>query len=234
MIEFGHASHAGLRREHNEDTYWADADLGLFLVVDGMGGHGRGEVAAAIARDTLVDATRAGRELNVAIRDAGDAIAAWSSEAAGSSPTGAAMALLKVEGDRFEAARIGDARAYLWQHGSLQPLCEDDPAVAGDPEQSSQIAAPVLAGSQCNRITQALGITTSSDLCASPSHGLLERGMQFLVCSDGLGEELGDARIAAMLARTDLAAQECIDHLLLAALDAGGRDNISLVLVRVI
>lgn len=54
MIEFGHCSHAGLRREHNEDTYYADADMGVSLVADGMGGHEHGEVASAIARDTLI------------------------------------------------------------------------------------------------------------------------------------------------------------------------------------
>ena len=57
--------------------------------------------------------------------------------------------------------------------------------------------------------------------------------MQFLLCTDGLTEELDDTSIAAVLARTDLAAQECVDHLLLAALDAGGRDNITVVLVRI-
>lgn len=234
MIEIGHASHTGLRRELNEDSYWADAELGLFLVVDGMGGHRRGEVAAAIARDALVDAARTGGGLAPAIRGAGAAIAAFASSAAGNAPTGAALALLKIERDQYAVARIGDARVYLRHHGIQQPLCRGNPEAAAEPDATSQGTAE--SGSlppKRNRATQALGITPLPELCAEPTRGTLERGMQFLLCSDGLSEELDDARIAAVLARTDLAAQECVDHLLLAALDAGGRDNISLVLVRV-
>lgn len=230
MIEVGHASHTGLHREFNEDSYWVDADLGLFLVVDGMGGHGRGEVAAAVARDALVDAARAGVDLEPAIRSAGQAITAATT---GTAPAGATLALLKIAGERFAIARIGDARASLWHHDSWQAPRADDPAIADDEDPPPEPARPDPAGARCNPVTQALGITPPSELCARPWRGTLERGMQFLLCSDGLNEELDDAQIAAVLARTDLAAQECVDHLLLAALDAGGRDNISIVLVRV-
>lgn len=225
MIEVGHASHTGLRREFNEDSYWADTDLGLFLVVDGMGGCGRGEVAAARVRDALVDAVRSGRSLELAIRGAAESIASLASSSAGNTPTGATLSLLKIESEQFAVARIGDARVYRWQYGMQQPLCSDEPAA-----ETSESGLPKP---KRNRITQALGITPASDLCTEAERGTLERGMQFLLCSDGLSDELGEAQIAAVLARTELAAQECVDHLLLAALDAGGRDNISLVLVRV-
>ena len=74
MIEFGHISHVGLRRELNEDTYYGDSELGLWLVADGMGGHACGEVASALARETIVREVRDGTPLAQAIRIADEEI----------------------------------------------------------------------------------------------------------------------------------------------------------------
>jgi PPM family protein phosphatase len=227
MIEFGHAAHTGLRRPHNEDTYWADADLGLFLVADGMGGPGRGEVASAVARDALVDAVRAGRPLAPAIEAAGRAIRALPPRP-GSLPTGTALAALRLAPPAYELAWVGDCRAYLWQNDRLVLPTPD-----ATPEEARAEADHAHARPE-RRVTQALGITPEHELCADPIRGHLERGMQFLLCSDGLTDELDDTHIARLLSRRELAAQECVDHLLLDALDAGGRDNIGIVLVRML
>ena len=80
MIEFGHCTHVGLRREHNEDTYYADPELGLWLVADGMGGHDNGEVASALARDTLVSEVGKGTVLARAIQAADEEIIRHSSK----------------------------------------------------------------------------------------------------------------------------------------------------------
>jgi PPM family protein phosphatase len=85
---------------------------------------------------------------------------------------------------------------------------------------------------QRNVLTQALGITAPGQLHISMAKGPLTPGMSFLVCSDGLTEEVSDETIANIVAREDLAAQECIDHLLLAALDHGGSDNVTAILAR--
>lgn len=229
MIEVGHASHTGLRRECNEDSYWADSELGLFVVVDGIGGPGRGEIAAAIARDALVDAARGGRGLEPAIRNASATIATLAAVNAHRTPTGATLAALQIDHGEFQVARIGDARVWLWQHGILTPLCMGQPPA----DDAAKDAAETTPAHARNRATQALGITPSAQLDAAPARAALERGMQFLLCTDGLDEAVDEPRIAATLARTDLAAQECVEHLLLAALDAGGRDNVTVLLVRV-
>lgn len=232
MIEVGHASHTGLQRECNEDSYWVDCGLGLFVVVDGIGGPGRGEIAAAIARDALVDAARGRRELEPAIRNAGATIAALASVNNRRAPTGATLASLQIGHGEFQVARIGDACAWLWQHGVLTPLCPGLPASPSD-DTAEGAPEPAPTSHFRNRATQALGITPPAQLDAAPVRATLEHGMQFLLCTDGLSEVVDEPRIAATLARNDLAAQECVEHLLLAALDAGGRDNTTVLLVRV-
>ncbi|MGH8182560.1 MAG: PP2C family protein-serine/threonine phosphatase, partial [Rhodanobacteraceae bacterium] len=218
----------GLRRAHNEDTYRADAERSLWLVADGMGGHARGEVASALAVDAAATAIDAGIGMADAFRRAGAAILAHPCQRAASTPMGSTLAALKFDaGDGYELAWIGDSRIYLWQYGSL--LRVSRAMAAGE---SSDAEAEPRAVAPRNRATQALGITPTLELDVEPVTGRCTPGMQFLLCSDGLTEELDDARIAAIVSRTELAAQECVDHLVLAALDAGGRDNLTAILVR--
>lgn len=234
MIEFGHATHTGLRREHNEDTYWADADLGLFLVADGLGGHEHGELASALARDAVVASVRAGKGLTEAALRANDGILSYPHPNASIAPMGTTLAALKLGSDyNFEIAWVGDSRIYLWSEGTLKQLSRDDSVVQELVEQGTITADEARSHPQRNQITQALGITPPEALKIQPLTGRCSAGMQFLLCTDGLTEELDATRLAAVLSRTDLAAQECVDHLLLAALDAGGRDNITAVLVRI-
>lgn len=228
MIEHGHATHTGLQRAHNEDSYWADTGRGLWLVADGMGGPARGEAASAIALDTTVAAIDAGIPLSDAFRRAGAAVLAYPGQHDGIAPMGSTLAALKLGDGGFAAAQIGDSRIYVWQDGKLARLPHAQPTI--DAEAPSGESTSTLSR---NRATQALGITPTLELDAHPVTGACVPGMQFLLCSDGLTEELDDARIGAIVSRTELAAQECVDHLLLAALDGGGRDNITVVLVRI-
>lgn len=233
MIEFGHATHVGLRRAHNEDTYWADDALGLWLVADGMGGHEYGEVASAIARDTLVREVGAGHTLKESIRSADEAIIALSQRRSEALPMGTTIAAVRVQADGYEVAWVGDSRVYLWQDGALQQLSQDHSYVQELVTQGAISAEQARNHPHRNMVTQALGITAPQQLHVETTRGKLESGMQFLICSDGLTEEVDDEAIAMVLARGELAAQECVEHLILAALDGGGSDNITVLLVRV-
>jgi protein phosphatase len=125
MIEFGHLSHVGLRRELNEDTYYGDAELGLWLVADGMGGHDSGEVASALARDAIVREVRAGKPLAEAILRANEDIIRQSKRRNESMPMGTTVVAVRVASNhRFELAWVGDSRAYVW-NGKLQQVSSD-------------------------------------------------------------------------------------------------------------
>ncbi len=231
MIEFGHLSHVGLGRELNEDTYYGDAELGLWLVADGMGGHEFGEVASALARDTVVREVRAGRSLSEAIRRADEDIIRHSRQRGESLPMGTTMVAVRVREHRFELAWVGDSRAYLW-NGQLRQLSSDHSYVQELIDQGAITAEQARAHPHRNVVTQALGVTDPQDLKVETLAGELKPGQQLLLCSDGLTEEVDDAGIAALVGRSDLSAQECVDQLVAAALDGGGSDNVTVVLLR--
>jgi protein phosphatase len=83
-----------------------------------------------------------------------------------------------------------------------------------------------------NVVTQALGVTDPESLKVETISGELRPGFQILLCSDGLTEEVDDAQIASLLSQTEFSAQECVDHLVSTALDGGGSDNVTVVLLR--
>lgn len=231
MIEFGHSTHVGLRREHNEDTYHADADLGLWLVADGMGGHEHGEVASALARDTLVRETRAGTELVRAIQLADEEIIRHSTRRSEALPMGTTIAALRLRGSEFEVAWVGDSRIYLW-NGALKQVSQDHSYVQELIAQGAITSEQARHHPHRNVVTQALGVTDPQALRVESVRGEFRPGMRFLLCSDGLTEEVKDTAIAAIVGREDLTAQECVDHLILAALEGGGSDNVTVILVR--
>src|SRR3970040_1288910 len=101
MIEFGHLTHVGLRRDLNEDTYYGDSDLGLWLVADGMGGHEYGEVASALAREAIVREIRDGTPLSQAIRIADEEIIRTSRRRHDALPMGTNGVAARGYGTRF-------------------------------------------------------------------------------------------------------------------------------------
>jgi len=231
MIEFGHGTHVGLRRARNEDTYYADASLGLFLVADGMGGHQHGEVASALVRDAMVDLVTRGHSLIEAVHGAGERLLAHTRGSQDVLPMGTTIAALRLTADSYEVAWVGDSRIYMWKH-ELRQISHDHSLVQALVEAGQLDPAKASHHPQRNVLTQALGVTAVEQLHIGLARGSLETGMGILLCSDGLTEGVDDASIARTVARTDLAAQECVDQLLLSALDSGGDDNVTVIIVR--
>jgi serine/threonine protein phosphatase PrpC len=232
MIEFGHLSHVGLRRELNEDTYYGDAELGLWLVADGMGGHDSGEVASALARDAIVREVRAGKSLAEAILRANEDIIRQSKRRNESMPMGTTVVAVRVAPNhRFELAWVGDSRAYLW-NGKLQQVSSDHSYVQELIDQGQLTPEQARSHPYRNVVTKALGVTEPDKLNVETVAGELRPGMAILLCSDGLTEEVDDGMIAKAVAQNDISAQECVDHLIAAALDGGGSDNVTAVLLR--
>jgi protein phosphatase len=232
MIEFGHGTHVGLRRTRNEDTYYADAALGLFLVADGMGGHQHGEVASALVRDAVVEGVRSGQSLAEAVHGAAARLLEYAQRYDDALPMGTTVAAIRFSEQGYDVAWVGDSRIYQWKSG-LRQISHDHSLVQSLVEAGVIDEAQAKRHPQRNVLTQALGITALEQLHISMAKGPLAPGMSFLMCSDGLTEEVTDTAIAGILGRQDLAAQECIDHLLLAALDGGGSDNITAILARI-
>ena len=232
MIEFGHLTHVGLRRELNEDTYYGDSELGLWLVADGMGGHEYGEVASALAREAIVREVRAGNTLAEAIRTADEEIIRCSKRRGDSLPMGTTVVAARVSGNRFDVAWVGDSRVYLWRDGALTQISQDHSYVQELIAQGAITADQARSHPHRNVVTQALGVTDPLQLNVETLGGELRPGMQLLLCSDGLTEEVDDRSIARVLAHQECSAQECVDGLVAAALDGGGSDNVTVVLVR--
>jgi len=228
MIEYGYASHAGMHRRHNEDTYCADAAQAVFVVVDGMGGPGHGEAAAALARDSLHQDLRAGTALVAALQAAGQSIRVHAEAHPGRAPIGASAAVLRIREDTFELAWIGGCRIQI----APASLFVEASAATTMIEAAALPAAADIAPCRASA-TQALGLTATESLTICTRNGRCAPGQSVLLCTDGLGEHVEPARVAAILARTDLSSQECVDHLLLTALDNGARDNLTALLVRI-
>lgn len=231
MIEFGHGTHVGLRRMRNEDTYYADASLGLFLVADGMGGHQHGEVASALVRDAVAELVASGHHLVEAVHEAARRLLAHDRPSFDILPMGTTIAAARLIDDGYEVAWVGDSRIYLWT-GELRQISHDHSLVQALVEAGQLDPTQAHRHPQRSILTQALGVTASEQLHIGLARGRMESGNSLLLCTDGLTEGVRDADIASTVARADLAAQECVDQLLLKALDSGGEDNITIILMR--
>jgi protein phosphatase len=237
-IVWGAATHVGMLRQSNEDAFAAQADV--FVVADGMGGHNAGEVASALAVKGMRDAAAGGfasaESVVAAINAANAAIHQASggpSDQRGMGTTLTAVVPLAAttsEPQRMVVANVGDSRVYLWRSGELKQVSADHSYVQELLSEGFISAAEARVHPRRNIVTRALGI--EGDVSADSWTLPMLVGDRYVLCSDGLVDEVDDEQIASIL-RASSDAQLAADTLVAAANANGGRDNVTVVVVDV-
>jgi protein phosphatase len=238
LLKHGVATDTGNVRPQNEDAYVASDQL--FAVADGMGGHNAGEVASALATTLLLERA-AGQTLTPewfveAITSINRTIhesAAESTERRGMGTTICALALVNPQGETTEPqqvalANVGDSRIYLARAGTFRQLSVDHSYVQELVTEGLITEEEARVHPRRNIVTRALGI---DDRVAVDSWLIpLFSGDRFILCSDGLVDEVPTADIAALAAQ-QREPQMIADALVALAKRNGGRDNITVVVV---
>ncbi|UXY16181.1 Stp1/IreP family PP2C-type Ser/Thr phosphatase [Chitiniphilus purpureus] len=240
---------AGLVRDHNEDALGFDPTLGYAVLADGMGGYNAGEVASGIAVQMLAHTVREGLSARAAhLRDLhgvphGHSLLETAVQRANAAIYGTALAQPQCAGmgttlvvalffdNRVVLAHVGDSRCYRLRDGVLQQLTRDHSFLQEQLDSGLITPEEARYAGNKNLVTRAVGIdpdveTELNDFAAAP-------GDLYLLCSDGLNDMIEDDEIAEVLsgAHHDLpgAAAELVGR----ANAAGGRDNVSVLLVAI-
>lgn len=235
-LRYGTASDVGLVRSQNQDSFGADGSL--FVVADGLGGHRGGEVAAEVAVDTLLAGgpVESLARLFELVHEANDAILArarndpslW-----GMCTTLCALADLgPVAGQpRLALVNIGDSRLYAVTESGILQLTADHSIVAELVRAGRITASEAEFHVDRHILTRALGM--ESEVLVDGWEVQAGTGSHFLICSDGLHNELDEDEIVEILHRGGDPA-EAAGGLVEAALQAGGRDNVTVVVVKIL
>lgn len=250
VLEVVVKTHPGMARSHNEDAVLSNPGLGLVVLADGMGGHNAGEVASGMATTFLsseIEKELAGKSLSAM---SGDEAHRWAHDrlpgliaeantsifhAAESQPQykgmGTTLVVALFYDNRVTVAHIGDSRLYRMRDGQFEQLTKDHSLLQEWIDSGMITPEQALTAQHKNLVTRALGVDAEVQ-AEIHDHPVLP-GDLFLLCSDGLYDMVPDEDTAATLqmlaANLELAATQLIDQ----ANDNGGKDNVSVVLVRV-
>jgi len=238
MLRWGHKTDVGMVRRANQDSVMANGNL--FVVADGMGGHQGGEVASSITTGhfievgdvATVDALKeAVVEANTKIRTRGSV----DPDLDGMGTTVVAVAVLPTDEPggplHFAAANVGDSRLYLFEDGALSQVSTDHSLVDELVKAGQITEEEALRHPQRNVVTRALG---ADDKVHVDTWILRSQvGQRYLLCSDGLVNEVANKKVSDVLANTESpedAAAELVDM----ANTSGGRDNTSVLIIDVV
>ncbi len=248
-IEIFGLTDVGLVRHHNEDSIGNNHDLGILVLADGMGGHRGGEVASAITVSTvleaLVDNLKAigpgdsdeyngyslqGIAVHDAIESANEKVLAASKENSHYRGMGTTVVVLLFHNNRFIVAHVGDSRLYRYRDGELEQITNDHSLMQElidkgfySPEQAEQSL-------NRNLVTRAIGIEKSVEIDVLEDD--VSIGDIFLLCSDGVTDMVGDDAIKNVIMNNGEDLQDTATELVRLSNEAGGKDNISVILAR--
>lgn len=250
-LETAMLTHVGRVRHNNEDAVGENAELGLVVLADGMGGYNAGEIASGLAVATILDAVQR-RWPKVKVGQV-DAATGHTAEAlalreavtlahqtihgvAASQPQCAGMGTTVVAAqfvdDRVVVAHVGDSRLYRLRKGRLEQLTRDHSLVEELVARGHYSREEALQLVRKNVITRALGV--EEEVTVDLLEEAVEVGDVFLLCSDGLTDMVPDPYIATLIGDPPRPLPEAVESLIDAALDAGGRDNVSVILAQAV
>jgi protein phosphatase len=231
VAEHFEKSDTGRQRRANEDSFFVRAPL--FVVADGMGGAQAGEVASRLAAETfaggLPDAGTPEQRLEVRVRDANTRIHEVSQEDRALNGMGTTLTAAYLDGDELSLAHVGDSRAYLLRDGELTRLTRDHTLVDELVRRGELTEQEAAEHPQRSIITRALGPEPDIDIDLHTHR--MQAGDLLLLCSDGLTGMISEDEVAQILGGAGSLgdAGRALVH---AANEAGGRDNITVVLFR--
>jgi protein phosphatase len=207
----------GKVRQRNEDSIGVDAEMGLLVVADGMGGHNAGDLASRLTIETLFTTARSLPPLEP------------ESAEPSRSGMGTTVVAAWLSATHLDVAHVGDSRLYRLRAGVLEMLTRDHSQVQELVDRGILTPAQARVSTRKNFLSRALG--TDPDVCIDCARHALQGGDSYLLCSDGLTNMLEDEEIAVML-QDAVPVQAIADRLVALANERGGRDNISVVIAR--
>jgi len=248
-IASGGATDVGRVRTNNEDCYRIVAPLNLFVLSDGMGGEAHGEVASAMAVETVVkhcldiETNPAARvlgptqpnwsartkRLSTAFHLANKSIFKSAEEHAEQHGMGATLTAAWIDGTNLSIAHVGDSRAYLLRGGSLLQLTRDHSLVAEQVRRGILTAAEAEESDMQSVLLRALGAQAEIEVDAE-EHTVFPRDV-LVLCSDGLTRMVTEPEIAGTL-QAEMDPVRAAEKLIALANERGGPDNITVVIMR--
>jgi serine/threonine protein phosphatase PrpC len=241
----------GLKREHNEDAVASDAEIGLVVLADGMGGYKAGEVASEIAVLTIIAELKEDMQdmepgqidpvtdmqaesllITDAVRKANESIYQVSQDQPQCAGMGTTLVTGLFTNNKLLVGHIGDSRMYRLRGEELTRLTEDHSLL--QEQLNSGLITPEQAKVSANKnlVTRALGVDPEVELELNEYD--VEVGDIYLLCSDGLTDLVEDEEIHTTLTSLHTNLELAANHLVQMANDNGGKDNISVILIRVL